>query len=245
MSLLQDRLDAANALKKQMWAEAQLDKRRMKEESIRFPDSSLAAVREGSQSPLAIVDNKNYEASLSTPIKEEPSMGAENVQNHLSNVHDSSPAQITPPIQQNGNTVERARMQLKSFIGHRAEEMYVHRSLPLGQDRRRNRYWQFVACASRHDPGSGRIFVELSDGYWRLIDSEEVEHCYGFVYLFWVGVCMVRFLDHHMDRTDLVNLSGPIYIFKPVWTGPLRFSHGRSCWPEPFHIWPATFLGLI
>lgn len=63
---------------------------------------------------------------------------------------------------------------MKSYIGHRAEDMYVYRSLPLGLDRRRNRYWQFVASASRHDPGSGRIFFESTDGYWRLIDSEEV-----------------------------------------------------------------------
>jgi len=50
----------------------------------------------------------------------------------------------------------------------------VYRSLPLGQDRSRNRYWQFITSASRNDPGCGRIFVELHDGRWRLIDSEEV-----------------------------------------------------------------------
>ncbi|PWA44120.1 HB1/Asxl, restriction endonuclease HTH domain-containing protein [Artemisia annua] len=42
-------------------------------------------------------------------------------------------------------------------------------------DRRRNRYWQFVASISSRDPGSGRIFVELQSGGWRLIDSEEIE----------------------------------------------------------------------
>ncbi|KAL2483356.1 Homeodomain-like transcriptional regulator [Forsythia ovata] len=51
--------------------------------------------------------------------------------------------------------------------------MYVYRSLPLGQDRRRNRYWQFKASPSQNDPGSGRIFVELRDCQWRLIDSEK------------------------------------------------------------------------
>jgi hypothetical protein len=79
------------------------------------------------------------------------------------------------PYQQTGHANEKSRSQLKSVIGHRAEEMYVYRSLPLGQDRRRNRYWQFTTSASRNDPGCGRIFVELHDGRWRVIDSEEVE----------------------------------------------------------------------
>lgn len=110
-SVLEDRLEAANALKKQMWAEAQLDKKRMKEDDSQSEQHKYAA--------------------------------------------------------------ERSRLQLKSHIAHKAEEMYVYRSLPLGQDRRCNRYWQFVASASRNDPGSGRIFVELTDGNWRLFDSEE------------------------------------------------------------------------
>ncbi|KAI3823950.1 hypothetical protein L1987_05396 [Smallanthus sonchifolius] len=131
--VLEDRLDAATSARKQMWTEAQLDKKRLKEEFItKFQDSSFMVATEGSQSPLI------------------------------------------PVIDNNGNnTAERSRLQLKAFIGHKAEEMYVYRSLPLGQDRRRNRYWQFVASNSRHDPGSGRIFVELQNGCWRLIDSEE------------------------------------------------------------------------
>uniref|UniRef100_A0A5B7A7I4 Homeobox-DDT domain protein RLT1 n=1 Tax=Davidia involucrata TaxID=16924 RepID=A0A5B7A7I4_DAVIN len=181
-SVLEDRLDAANALKKQMWAEAQLDKRRMKEESLtKFHCSFMGSAAEGSQSPLTVVGNKNDEASLSSTVKEEPFIGADNVQNHLNSLpaerslvlHDASIGQITYPVQQNGYAAERSRSQLKSYIGHRAEEMYVYRSLPLGQDRRHNRYWQFVASASRNDPGSGRIFVESPDGYWSLVDSEE------------------------------------------------------------------------
>lgn len=149
MTLLQDRLDAATAVRKQMWAEAQLDKRRLKEEFIsKFQDSSPMPATEGSQSPLipVIEGQDGYVAG-----------------------------QTVGQINNNGyNTAERSRLQLKAYIGHKAEEMYVYRSLPLGQDRRRNRYWQFVASTSSHDPGSGRIFVELQSGGWRLIDSEEV-----------------------------------------------------------------------
>ncbi|MFS8015161.1 putative transcription factor & chromatin remodeling DDT family [Helianthus anomalus] len=142
--VLEDRLDAATSARKQMWAEAQLDKKRLKEEfTPKYQESSFMAATEGSQSPLIPGQN-------------------------------GSACQTNGQIQNNGNySTERSRLQLKAFIGHKAEEMYVYRSLPLGQDRRHNRYWQFVTSNSRHDPGSGRIFVELQNGCWRLIDSEE------------------------------------------------------------------------
>lgn len=129
------------ALKKQMWAEAQVDKRRMKEDfvlKIQYPSVDDLA-------------STSYQENLGDP------------QNDLNE-----------KLQEPAYAAEKSRAQLKSFIGHKAEEMYVYKSLPLGHDRRRNRYWQFVTSASQNDPGSGRIFVELRDGRWRLIDSEEV-----------------------------------------------------------------------
>lgn len=159
--VLEDRLDAATAVRKQMWAEAQLDKKRLKEESItKFQDSSFMAAAEGSQSPLmpATTADSKINDGLLQMAQQDGSVGQTTAQNHNNNGY---------------NTAERLRLQLKAFIGHKAEEMYVYRSLPLGQDRRRNRYWQFVASSSKHDPGSGRIFVELQNGCWRLIDSEE------------------------------------------------------------------------
>ncbi|KAL1537842.1 homeobox-DDT domain protein RLT1-like [Salvia divinorum] len=163
--ILEDRMDAANALKKQMWAEAQLDKRRMREETInKLYDSSFNAITEGGLSPLD-AENKAYDPSIS-------SVAGEDAHNTIDNP-DTSMGQFVSPAQQNGNITERSRLQLKSYIGHRAEELYVYRSLPLGQDRRRNRYWQFIASPSCLDPGSGRIFVETPNGCWRLIDSEE------------------------------------------------------------------------
>ncbi|KAL3519817.1 hypothetical protein ACH5RR_017966 [Cinchona calisaya] len=179
--ILEDRLDAANALKKQMWAEAQLDKRRIKEEIItKFSESAYGAATEGSQSQLALVDNRNGEASLDIMEKDEPGR-VDNAHNQIDTLaveknslaNDTSFVQTSNSIQQNGLTAERSRMQLKAFVGHTAEEMYVFRSLPLGSDRRRNRYWLFVASPSSPDPGSGRIFVESPDGYWRLMDSVE------------------------------------------------------------------------
>lgn len=123
------------ATKKQMWAEAQIDKRRMKEDFI---------------------------MKIQYPASDDLVPGQENLGDPQ---NDLQPAYA----------VEKSRAQLKSFIGHKAEEMFVYRSLPLGSDRRRNRYWQFITSASQNDPGFGRIFVELCDGRWRLIDTEEVK----------------------------------------------------------------------
>ncbi|KAJ9136123.1 hypothetical protein P3X46_033231 [Hevea brasiliensis] len=191
-AVLEDRLEAANALKKQMWAEAQLDRSRLKEDIVSkldFPSfiggkaeiQVTSSVVEGGQSPLPLDDSKNKEASPSTAVDQKPLPASRNVQNH----HNSVPTEKTLMVQdlsvnpdnfssqQHGYASKRSRSQLKAYIGHIAEETYVYRSLPLGQDRRHNRYWQFVASASKNDPCSGRIFVELHDGNWRLIDSEE------------------------------------------------------------------------
>ena len=42
--------------------------------------------------------------------------------------------------QQIGYITEKSRAQLKDSIGLRAEDLYVYRSIPLGQDHRHNRY---------------------------------------------------------------------------------------------------------
>ncbi|XP_027339637.1 homeobox-DDT domain protein RLT1 [Abrus precatorius] len=184
--ILEDRLEAANALKKQMWAEAQIDKVRLKDDNISkldFPSlignkietQFTYAAGEGNQSPLLDI-NINNEASPSTAENQKGAPVAQSMP-----IEKSSSIQEfglvagpdNPQTQVPAQYSKRSRSQLKSYIAHIAEEMYVYRSLPLGQDRRRNRYWQFVASASSNDPGSGRIFVEYHDGNWRLIDSEE------------------------------------------------------------------------
>ncbi|CAL5440275.1 unnamed protein product [Camellia sinensis] len=190
--ILEECLEAANALKKQMWAEVQLDKCRMKEEyvmKIQYPsyisDKTEPNVQissvEGRQSPLPTVDDKNNLVSTNPVEHKEHLHDTQNDPNYSFHM----PSKRNPQIQevstcadnlsllQPGYAAERSWSQLKSYIGHKAEEIYVYRSLPLGQDRRRNRYWQFITSSSRNDPGSGRIFVELRHGCWRLIDSEE------------------------------------------------------------------------
>ncbi|KAJ6420475.1 hypothetical protein OIU84_027919 [Salix udensis] len=192
MRIVQERLEAANALKKQMWAEAQLDKRRMKEEFVtRTQYSSCTgnkmelnltiSASEGRQSPMVSVDDRSNGMSVNASFQQERSSDQQSDMNYMTNMssernmrmQDLSADPDNLPYQQAGHATEKSRSQLKSVIGHRAEEIYVYRSLPLGQDRRRNRYWQFTTSASRNDPGCGRIFVELHDGRWRVIDSEE------------------------------------------------------------------------
>ncbi|KAJ6690889.1 HOMEOBOX-DDT DOMAIN PROTEIN RLT2 [Salix koriyanagi] len=186
MRIVQERLEAANALKKQMWAEAQLDKRRMKEEFVtRTQYSSCTgnkmelnltiSASEGRQSPMVSVDDRSNGMPVNASFQQERSSDQQTDMNYMTNMssernmrmQDLSADPDNLPYQQAGHATEKSRSQLKSVIGHRAEEIYVYRSLPLGQDRRRNRYWQFTTSASLNDPGCGRIFVELHDGRWR------------------------------------------------------------------------------
>ena len=190
MRLVQERLEAANALKKQMWAEAQLDKRRLKEEFVMRTQysSSIGNKMEpnltvSATDPMVSVDDRSIGMPVNAFVQQEQLSDRQSDMNYLNNMpfegnmqmQDLSSGPDNLPYQQAGHIAEKSRSQLKSVIGHRAEEMYVYRSLPLGQDRRHNRYWQFTTSASRNDPGCGRIFVELHDGRWRVIDSEEVE----------------------------------------------------------------------
>ncbi|KAK7246453.1 hypothetical protein RIF29_41321 [Crotalaria pallida] len=187
--VLEDRLEAANALKKQMWAEAQIDKVRLKDDIINrsdFPSvignkletqCTYPAV-EDNQSPLLDINvsSINNEASPSTAENQKATPVTQKLPVERSLLGQDLCTGTGPDNPQNQTPApysKRSRSQLKSYISHLAEEMYVYRSLPLGQDRRRNRYWLFVASASVTDPGSGRIFVECQDGNWRLIDSEE------------------------------------------------------------------------
>lgn len=178
-----------------MWAEAQLDKRRMKEEHIfKLQHSSLAGnraeqnfphVTEHRRSPLNSVPIKNESSSINPEFQLVDLNDQQNEENYLNNiVTEKNPLMqefsVVPEnlmLQQSVYAAEKSRPELKAFISHRAEEIYVYRSMPLGQDRRRNRYWQFITSPSRNDPGSGRIFVEFCNSVWRIIDSEEVAFC--------------------------------------------------------------------
>lgn len=227
---LQERLEAASALKKQMWAEAQLDKRRIREEFTgRYSYSSAMgnkaeacqtnATMEGS--PLHGVDNKGSDGNLDI-LNNDQFVDPHNLCNgnmsaerNLLGPEFSTNTDILAP-QPYGYAAEKSRSQLKSYIGHKAEEMYVYRSLPLGQDRRRNRYWLFSTSVSRNDPGSGRIFYESRDGFWKLIDSEEV---YIFYAVFISDVPLLQFalaciivLNETSIMTEfVVHLHGLLY----------------------------------
>uniref|UniRef100_A0A7N0U4U5 Homeobox-DDT domain protein RLT1 n=1 Tax=Kalanchoe fedtschenkoi TaxID=63787 RepID=A0A7N0U4U5_KALFE len=183
--VLEERLEAANTLKKQMWAEAQVDKRRVRDDcvlKVHCPSSGGRSevgtpniATEAKRSPVASLNDHGNEILISQPDR----CGDSHVNNsHYGNIS-SNPIQDSTfgpdniQIQLSGYTYERSRSQLKSVIGQKAEDTYVYRSLPLGQDRRRNRYWQFITSVSTNEPGCSRIFVELRDGRWRLIDDKQ------------------------------------------------------------------------
>lgn len=144
------------------------------------PTPTIRSIEE-KQSPLLNVDDKDDKESLASHAHQVQLNDPQDGQTHLPNVPlevnvqmQDSAAPYNYSYQLFGSGAEKSRSNLKSFIGYLAEETYMYRSLPLGLDRRRNKYWQFITCASQNDPGCGRIFVELHDGRWRLIDSEQV-----------------------------------------------------------------------
>lgn len=172
-----------------MWAEAQLDKRRTREDfTSKMQYDSSVGLRvdtdkdnNAGESTLTPVHNpiKNDDGNANT---EDTDLLVDKQNQHITIdiAHQQNGASREPTINPESLSVQqyassdKNRSQLKSYIGHKAEQLYVYRSLPLGQDRRRNRYWQFSASSSSYDPGSGRIFFESKDGYWRVIDSAEV-----------------------------------------------------------------------
>lgn len=194
-------MEAANTLKKQMWAEAQLDKRRMKEDHVfkaHRAEFNVPHAMENRISPLNSIPIKKESSSANPEFQMVDLNDQQNEENCIDNIAtEKNPlvqeCSVVPEnlmLQQSMYATEKSRSELKAFISHRAEEIYVYRSLPLGQDRRRNRYWQFVTSLSRNDPGSGRIFVELPNGVWRLIDSEEVRVLFLVMFNFFTIVSM-------------------------------------------------------
>ncbi|CAD6271220.1 unnamed protein product [Miscanthus lutarioriparius] len=186
-AILEERLEAASALKKQMWAEAQLDKRRTRDDFTSKTqydscvgmkvDTDQENAAESTLTPVHNpIKNNNGNASLTNNdllVDKQNQLITGDVfhqRNGVSRELSINPESLS--VQQYASS-EKTRSQLKSLIGHKAEQLYVYRLLPLGQDRRRNRYWQFSASSSSYDPGSGRIFFESRDGYWRVIDSSE------------------------------------------------------------------------
>uniref|UniRef100_A0A0D9WJP9 Homeobox domain-containing protein n=1 Tax=Leersia perrieri TaxID=77586 RepID=A0A0D9WJP9_9ORYZ len=187
-AVLEERLEAASALKKQMWAEAQLDKRRSREDfSTKMQyDSGMGlkvdvdqpnSLAESTLTPVhnLVKDNNGNGSSVKNelPVDQQSQPNAGNIVHERNGVKQEFSANPENLSAQQYVTSEKTRSQLKAYIGHKAEQLHVYRSLPLGQDRRRNRYWQFSTSASPDDPGSARIFFESRDGYWRLIDSVE------------------------------------------------------------------------
>lgn len=176
-------MEAANSLKKQMWAEAQLDNSCMRD-VLKLDFQNLASSKTESTMGLPLIQSSTRERdSFDRDPSEllDETKPLEVVSNDLHKLS-AERALINQEVNigqencssQHGYASKRSRSQLKSYIGQKAEEVYPYRSLPLGQDRRHNRYWHFAASASKSDPCSGLLFVELHDGKWLLIDSEEV-----------------------------------------------------------------------
>ena len=204
---LEERLEAATALKRQMWAEMQLEKRRHKEELLSRSHFPLppGTVKTDGESPdpenmasgtLSLYDQGQLD--MNVPNTDGAGLGETFLGNGkaitgLSNgivAHEAGPSVGAAP---GNHLAEKSRAQAKADIGLRAEELYVFRSQPLGSDRRHNRYWQFVTGSGGQDPGCGRLFFESnSNGSWGVIDTEEVR-CQPVVHADTVSTCFKAF----------------------------------------------------
>ncbi|KAG6475918.1 hypothetical protein ZIOFF_065148 [Zingiber officinale] len=120
----------------------------------------------GNQTPLDNVDKVNDD---NLEANKEQFVDLNQVNLGYSSMQEQTPD--TSSVQQSGYVAEKSHALLKSFIGHKSEQLYAYRSLPLGH--RQNCYWLFSTSSSPNDPGSGRIFFEYKDGHWSLINSEE------------------------------------------------------------------------
>ncbi|XP_024520101.1 homeobox-DDT domain protein RLT1 isoform X3 [Selaginella moellendorffii] len=170
-SAIEERYEAASALKRQLWEEVQIDKRRLKEEcskaeAAKVDETNLQQQQVDEKPLLQALENGSQEAQEQQLDGDED--GSSNPAQALS--EDPNERQQKCASQHS----DRSRADMKADIRLRAEKLYVIRSLPLGLDRRHNRYWQFVTSSSGHDPGCRRIYFEShEDGHWEVIDTEE------------------------------------------------------------------------
>ncbi|XP_024544508.1 homeobox-DDT domain protein RLT1-like [Selaginella moellendorffii] len=158
-------------LKRQLWEEVQIDKSRLKEEcskaeAAKVDETNLQQQQVDEKPLLQALENGSQEAQEQQLDGDED--GSSNPAQALS--EDPNERQQKCASQHS----DRSRADMKADIRLRAEKLYVIRSLPLGLNRRHNRYWQFVTSSSGHDPGCRRIYFEShEDGHWEVIDTEE------------------------------------------------------------------------
>ena len=173
---LQERLESASSLKRKLWAEAQVDRKRYKEEqtmkAMEQPDEGCRT--ETTETDHGCGFNEVPKEYVNIPTFHEDVLDASIADKSVTLQRISSNQEL-PSAQQAGHPGETSRVQLKAEIGQKVEEIYAYRFLPIGFDRRYNRYWQFITSNNKHDYGCGRIYFEsASVSEWRVIDSKEV-----------------------------------------------------------------------
>ncbi|KAK9816480.1 hypothetical protein WJX72_000803 [[Myrmecia] bisecta] len=184
---LDGRLEEAQRIRKQMWEEARLEKRRRQAEAA--AKAKLAA--DEAQKVLERLQNPHGDASpsgTSTPVDNvigPPAAGGPGGQAaHGAAAQDpvhmaaAAIAAAAAQHQHHGEhddlsaaAASRERQQQRAETIRRAEEANAVRGEPLGMDRRYNRYWRFLAGGEAgRDGGAGRIFVETYDeGTFRVL----------------------------------------------------------------------------
>lgn len=92
-------MEAANALKKQTWAEAQLDKMKFPAYMGNKTQQNLAnSSVEGRQSSFIVTDDRNNESSMDLTIKQEQLSDLQNNHNHILQPKGICRGKITPLV---------------------------------------------------------------------------------------------------------------------------------------------------
>lgn len=152
-------------MKKEMKTEAQLNMHRLKEQNVSKMETSSESCEFDQNFSITAMEHSSSFAAQS---------GDSNDARNLP-IQESSATPDDLQLLCLEYTADKSSVQINASVDHKAEETAgIYRPLQIGQDRRGNQYWQFKASSSSNDPGSGRIFVHLCEGRWRLIDSEKV-----------------------------------------------------------------------
>ncbi|PKU86172.1 homeobox-DDT domain protein RLT2 isoform X2 [Dendrobium catenatum] len=157
---IEERLKEAQASKKMMLAKMRLD-RKLHEEVYGIMDDSTCVHANPKSFNKQAPDLCRY-STLNDVSSQKKELGQQ---------FSSNSSCILPEPLEHAPASDLSQLEL--YIDRTAEMLHPFRFLPLGLDRRHNRYWQFSTSSSRNDPGSGRIFFESKDGFWRVIDSDE------------------------------------------------------------------------
>ncbi|KAL3160990.1 hypothetical protein ABBQ38_009379 [Trebouxia sp. C0009 RCD-2024] len=186
---LEARTEEAQRIRKQMFEEAKVEKRRRQQEAAEKAKKSAEEAQRALEAYNANPDSPSHAASTPAHTGETggPATDAQQSQAERNAGASTSQSAAAQPHEHEDDLLSAAAMKLRAQQRadtiQNAEEVNAIRGEPLGSDRRHNRYWHFAVpqepgAAAAADPSLGRILVESHEnGTWRLLgQAHQIEH---------------------------------------------------------------------